>query len=187
MIETHGTEFTTPTASHPQVGFHGTTSAASAVIEIHGFLPSKVFSEQEHIQILQLVKDLGWDAGSYQQWLDMRSVSFANDPKFAIHHVTQAGKAGGQGLFNVREALEFILSEGSIQSKAIAQTFRQRLDQLRAADPVIYMVDLSGLGPRLVSGNTDYNMYWDPCAALPNVSEIGPGRIIEKLVFATSR
>lgn len=186
MIETHGCEFTTQTASYPQVGFHGTTSTASAAIEIHGFLPSKVFSEQEHMQILELANGLGWDTGSYRQWLSMRSVSFAKDQKFAIDHVTQAGKAGGQGLFNVQEALELILSKESTKSNKAAQAFKKRLDQLRAADPVIYMVDLSNLGPRLVPNHEGYNMYWDTCTALPNISEIGPDRIIEKLVFTSS-
>ncbi|BFI96228.1 MAG: hypothetical protein RSP_17380 [Rhodanobacter sp.] len=169
------------------VGFHGTTSAASAVIETQGFLPNKVFSAHEHTQILELARALGWNTGSYQQWLDMRSVSFAKDPLFAIHHVTNAGNAGGQGLYNVRDALAFILNNGSDESRAVAQAFQQKLAQLRAAAPVIYMVDLSNLGPRLVPSEVDYNMYWNPEEALPAISEIDPGRIIEKLVFAAPR
>lgn len=186
MIVTHGSAFTTHPASHPKVGYHGTTSLASADIEARGFLPNKVFSDQEHAQILQLAGELGWNRWNYMEWLGMRSVSFAKDPLFAIHHVTNAGKAGGQGLYNVRDALAAILSNGSDESRAVAETFQQKLAQLRAAPPVIYKVDLSNLGPHLVESREDFNMYWDETKALPAISEIDPGRIIEKLVFAAS-
>lgn len=184
MIVTHGSAFTPPAASYSKVGYHGTSSLACADIEAYGFLPNKVFSDDEHAQILRMARELGWDTGSYAQWLDMRSVSFAKDSHFAINHVTNAGNSGGQGLYNVRDALDVILSQGSEENRLVARTFQEKLFKLRASQPVIYMVDLSGLGPRLVPSGVDYNMYWDPTAALPDVSEIGPGRIIEKLVFA---
>lgn len=140
MIVTHGPEFTAPSASHPKVGYHGTSSSASADIEAHGFLSNKVLSDQEHAQILQMAEDLGFDTWSYTQWLGMKSVSFAKDPRFAINHVTNAGNSGGQGLYNVRDALAVILSKGSDESRAVARTFQQKLFEIRAAAPVIYMV-----------------------------------------------
>jgi hypothetical protein len=182
MFVTHGSAFTTPAANYPKVGYHGTSSLACADIEVYGFLPNKVFSDQEHAQILRMAAELGQDTGSYTQWLDMRSVSFAKDPLFAIHHVTYAGNSGGQGLYNVRDALEVILSRGSEENKVVARAFQEKLLELRASQPVIYMVDLSGLAPRLVEQD-DFNIYWDKTMALPAVSEIGPSRVIEKLVF----
>lgn len=183
MIVTHGSAFTAPAASCSKVGYHGTSSLACAAIEAYGFLPNKVFSDHDHGQILDMVGELGWDTWSYTQWLDMRSVSFAKDSHFAINHVTNAGNAGGQGLYNVRKALAFILNNGSDESRAIAETFQQKLAQRRAASPVIYMVDLSNLGDRLVESGVDFNMYWNPAEALPAISDIDPGRIIEKLEF----
>lgn len=182
MIETHGLAFTTPADSHPKIGYHGTTSLAAPAIEAHGFLPNKVFADHEHSQILHMAEELGWDTGSYKQWLDMRSVSFAKDPNFSINHVTTVGKAGGQGLYNVQQALEVILANGSVAHKAVAQTFQQKLSGIRAASPVIYKVDLSNLGQRLVDSGGDYNIYW-PSGPLPTSSIIGPGLIIEKLIL----
>jgi hypothetical protein len=183
MIVTHGPEFKTAFASHPLVGFHGTSSLASAVLEVNGFLPKKVLSDQEHAQILQMAGDLGLDTASYKQWLDMRSVSFAKDHRFAINHVTTGGHSGGQGLLNVRDVLAEIIRNGPDESRGMAQKFEHKISALRAAPPVIYMVDLSGIGPRLVDCGDAYNMYWNADAALPTVSEIGPTRIIEKLLL----
>lgn len=183
MKVTHGAQFQTSLTGFEKVGYHGTTSLASTAIEAHGFLPNKVFADHEHSVILQMAEELGWNTGSYKQWLGMRSVSFAKDPAFSINHVTAAGKSGGQGLYNVREALEAILANGSAASKAVAQTFQQKLSGIRAAPPVIYMVDLSNLEPCLVDGGGDYNIFWDPSKPLPTSSIIGPERIIEKLVL----
>lgn len=183
MIVTHGLQFQTSLAGFDKVGYHGTTSLAATDIEAHGFLPNKVFADHEHSLILQMAGELGWSTWNYNEWLGMKSVSFAKDPNFAINHVTAAGKAGGQGLYNVREALDVILRIGSDENRAVAQKFQQKLSGLRAAHPVIYMVNLSNLEPRLVEGGGDYNIFWDRSKPLPTSSIIGSERIIEKLIL----
>jgi hypothetical protein len=181
MLVTPGLVFHTPATNYSVVGFHGTSSLASADIEANGFLPKKVFSDQEHALILQLAGNLGWDTSSYVQWLGVKSVSFAQDPKRAIDHVTTEGKAGGQGLYNLREALAVILDKGSDENRKMVRPLHERFLELRAAPPVVYMVNLSGLKPRLADCRGVYDWSWDPAVTLPTVSEIGPSRIIEKL------
>jgi len=92
MIVTHGSEFTAPSASHPQVGYHGTSSLAAADIEAHGFLPNKVLSDQEHAQILQLAEDLGFDTWSYTQWLGMKFGLVCEGPSIWMIELDKQGR-----------------------------------------------------------------------------------------------
>ena len=86
------------------VGFHATSSLASAEIEQVGFLPHKILEHDDHKRILSVAIGLGLDVGSYVEWLEMRSVTFTKLLSQAVRHALE-GRAGGQGLINVERLL----------------------------------------------------------------------------------
>ncbi|MDR0242901.1 MAG: hypothetical protein LBJ65_14990 [Burkholderia sp.] len=167
------------------VGFHGTSSLACGKIEAVGFLPDKVLSATEHDQILAIATSLNIDEFWYRQWLDMRSVTFAQDAQVAIDH-TAGGHAGGQGLGSVQKTLRTILDRGDEGHREFARPFLERIELIRNAPSVVYAVDLSGLSGRLVRDKEKpiYHYYWHPQAPLPALSDIDPTRLIARLRLA---
>ena len=170
--------------SHVQiVGFHGTSSLACPQIESAGFLPNKIFRSDEHEQILSNARSLGISTFSYEEWLGMRSVTFTQDFNTAKSHILQ-GNSGGQGLFNVVNTLQKIQEIGDSQQMSIASDFLSRVEAIRSSSCVIYAVDLSRLGQRLVRDQNQrglYQVYFDPNAPLPDISVVDPSCIIARL------
>ena len=165
------------------IGFHATSSLACTQIESAGFLPSKIFLPEEHEQILSIGGSLGVNLFSYKEWLDMRSITFTQDFNTARSHILQ-GNSGGQGLFNVVNVLQEIRKIGDSQQVSIASNFLSKVDELRSSSCVIYAVDLSRLGQRLVRDKNQpglYQVYFDPQAPLPKVSVVDPHCIIARL------
>jgi hypothetical protein len=176
---TFATEFT----GFQIVGFHATSSLACADIERSGFLPNKILSANEHDQILSAAKSLEINTFSYEEWLGMRSVTFTKEFQTARNHILQ-GNSGGQGLFNVINVLEKIKKAGNPQQVVMASDFVSKTQQIRSSSCVIYAVDLSGLGQRLVHDKEQsglYQVYFDPNSPLPNTSIVAPSCIIARL------
>ena len=174
-------------ADHETFGFHGTSSLASEDIETKGFLPSKVFSESDHTSLLSMASSLSIDTSGYTEWLGMRSVTFAMQAEAAVSHVLN-GSSGGQGLQNMQAVLFKILEIGSVQQVERATVFVEKLESIRKAPPVIYAVNLSDFGQRLVNDRRQplYQYYWDLGPPTPKVSDIGPSRLLAKLCFSKS-
>ncbi|OXI29548.1 hypothetical protein [Burkholderia aenigmatica] len=166
------------------VGFHGTSSLACEKIDTHGFLPDKVFPKADHDQIIKIAESLEADTSCYLQWLDMQSVSFAQHAQFAINHVT-SGHSGGQGLAHVEAALKLILDRGDEYQKDFAGPLLERIESIRQAPVVIYAVDLSGFGARLAHNQERaiFHYHLDPNAPFPKTSDIGPARVIARLLL----
>lgn len=170
---------------HETVGFHGTSSFACEEIETDGFLPSKVFSESDHASLLSMASLLSIDTSSYKEWLGMRSVTFAKQADAAVSHV-QNGSSGGQGLKNTQQVLLNILALGNDRQKEIVTAFVEKLEAIREAPPVVYAVNLGGFGQRLVNDQHQplYQYYWNPSLPVPEISDIGPNRLIAKLILS---
>lgn len=169
-------------AGHETVGFHGTSSLACKAIEANGFLPSKVFSESDHASLVSMASSLSIDTSSYTEWLGMRSVTFAKQADAAVSHVRN-GSSGGQGLHNIQHMLSNILELGNDQQKEVATAFVEKLEAIRKALPVVYAVNLVGFGQRLVHDQHQpfFQYYWNPSLPIPEISDIGPDRLIAKL------
>lgn len=62
---------------------------------------------------------------------------------------------------------------------------QHKIEEIRNAGSVIYAVDLSNLGPRLDADRYQplYYYRWNPAEPLPEISEITPSRIIEKITI----
>ena len=164
------------------IGFHGTTELACEMIEDKGFLPDKVFPESVHDDIRSAARLLDIDTSYYDQWLEMRSVTFAQEAIAAINHITTVN-AGGQGLKNMAAVLEEIVQRGDDQQSNLARKHVAQIERIRQANAVVYAVNLSGLNQRLVKDANQpfYHFYWNPSLPLPAVSEIAPSRLIERL------
>jgi len=164
------------------IGFHGTTELACEIIERNGFLPHKIFPESDHNDIRNAARLLDIDASYYDQWLEMRSVTFAQEATAAINHIT-AGNSGGQGLKSMAAVLEEIVLRGDDQKRNSARKFIEQIERIRQANAVAYAVNLSGLNQRLVKDPFQpfYQFYYSPHHPLPAVSEIAPSRLIERL------
>jgi len=171
-------------SGHTVLGFHGTTSLACERIETYGFLPHKVLAESEHEGILCIASSLGIDTAGYTDWLRMRSVTFAKHVEDAISHVKN-GSSGGQGLRNIQVVLGSIAEHGDNTQKEVVQRVNEKILLMRKAVPVVYAVDLSGLGPRLVNDQHQpfYQYYWNPDAPWPKSSDIDQSRLVARLII----
>lgn len=164
------------------VGFHATSSEAGASIEANGFLPHKIFSTQEHERLITIAASQGIDTSWHEQWLKMRSVTFAKKESDALNHIDQ-GSAGGQALKTMAEILGKITGLGDGDDANFTRYLQGKIEAILSARPVVYAVDLSNLGLRLTSDHLQplYYFRWNPEEPLPLISEIGPSRIIKKL------
>jgi hypothetical protein len=170
-------------SSYSHYGFHATSSLASSEIEKVGILPNKIFDPSDHQTIASEAIALGIDVSSYQQWLQMRSITFAKNQANALAHVTQ-GSSGGQGLGTMLTVLNAISSQGNAAQINMVQSFINQIQNIRTASSVIYAVDLSSLGNRLVLDPNQsglYQVYFDPNAPLPKVSIVSPSYLIVRL------
>lgn len=169
-------------AEYDVVGFHATSSILCPEIESVGFLPCKIFGVEEHEEILSLGRKHDLDVSGYNEWLGMRSVTFTKVIDQAVAHA-KAGNAGGQGLMHVERLLIQIRDQGEAVGSELLKRFSSRVHEIRNAAPVIYVVNLSDLGPRLVDDSSSgfLQMYWNPNVALPTESEIGPSRLVARL------
>ena len=176
-------QFATNLSTFQTVGFHATTSLASSDIEKVGFLPNKVFDASDHQLVLAEAKSLNLATAPYEQWLQMRSVTFVDNQAGALRHITQ-GSAGGQGLGTMFSILQNIASLGNAQQIAMATNFLAKINNIRTASSVIYAVDLSKIGIRLAQDPNIAalkHIYFDPGAPLPAVSIVSPLSIIARL------
>lgn len=112
----------------------------------------------------------------------MCSVTFAQRIQDSISHIA-AGHSGGQGLGGAEEALRAIVERGDEAERKLARSFLERIESIRNSPSVVYAVELSDLGERLVCDQRSpyYHYYWNPQSPLPAVSEINPSRLIAQL------
>ena len=70
------------------------------------------------------------------------------------------------------------------QERTFVDCLKSKIEEVRADQPVTYIVDLSNLGPRLDPDRVQpfYYYRWHPDKEFPMVSEIGPDRILVKLI-----
>jgi len=174
--------FTNDFREYEVVGFHATSSLACKHIEVNGFLPDKILSEQEHARLISIATSQDIDTKDYEAWLRMRSVTFTIKSSSALNHVKQRN-SGGQGLKNIDDILRGI-NRTTCKDAEFLDKIKDNIEGIRSADPVIYAVNLSHLGRRLVTDNRKpfYYVYWDTTKSLPDVSEVAPTHIIAKLL-----
>ncbi len=178
------TEFSVSFSEYEVVGFHATSTYASQQIESAGFLPHKILRPDIHQRLLRAAGELGMRPqaiDSYEQWLEMRSVTFTRRSATAIHHA-RSGFAGGQGLQHVRAVLAE--ASKSQQDQRLVDEVQRELDVIAKARPVVYAVDLSNLHERLVTAgeSPEYlRVYFSPYEPLPSTSIVGPTRLIARL------
>ena len=175
-------KFTCDFSAYENIGFHGTSSLAESGIEVHGFLPNKVFSQEEHEHILRAANKLKIDTSWYHGWLEMRSITFAKNEDDALSHI-QNGSSGGQGLGNLQEVLIAISKTGNTEERDMAAKFISHIELIRNSSSTIYAVNLSGLGSRLVHDchQPFYQVYFDPSAEIPKNSIVSKESLIAKL------
>lgn len=183
IIEPPGSnQFSFDVSQFEIIGYHGTSSAFCTDIEANGFIPQKVLSPSEHDVILETAEELEIDTDSYKQWLGMRSITFAKDAIDAISHVT-SGQSGIQGAKNVLDALTAIRELGDKQQIDTIGGFREKIEELRNTNPVVYAVDLTGLGDRLTEDarRPYFQIYEEYGADVPKTGFIDPSRLIARL------
>ena len=166
------------------VGFHATSYSAACKIERVGLLPNKILSEEQHARLLGIAERLEIDTHYYLKWLQMRSVTLTKLLCEAVNHARN-GRAGGQGLMNVERVLAAIRERGSGEETDFADGVHGMVKAIRESAPVIYVVDLSCLGERLVDDNGTgfYQVFWHPEHQLPTISVIAPDRLIARLAI----
>jgi len=171
-------------ASPNQVlGYHSSVRSACAAIEELGFLPNKIFPLEDHNALIKMAAAYQVDSSDLQTWLAMRSVTFTRRPDEAIYHIQQ-GSAGGQGLKNLTAIIKELSPKVSGQERTFVDCLKSKIEEVRADQPVTYIVDLSNLGPRLDPDRVQpfYYYRWHPDKEFPMVSELGPDRILVKLI-----
>jgi len=167
-----------------KLGYHSTVLSASYEIETSGFLPDKIFSETDHYKLINIAVAHQEDTSALQEWLALRSVTFTQHPNNAIEHIKQ-GSSGGQGLKNVTELIQKLSSSDiSDVERIFIDSMSKKIQEIRADQSVSYIVNLSDLGQRLGNDQRQpfYYYRWHPENALPEISEIGPERILLKLI-----
>lgn len=117
----------------------------------------------------------------------MRSVTFTQNPDHAIRHIEQ-GSAGGQGLKNITAIIEALPQQLTEDESTFIDSLKGKINVICSDQPVIYIVDLTNLGPRLDPDRVQpfYYYRWHPEKDLPEISEIGPERILMKLAHKVS-
>ena len=184
FIEPSGSKsFSIDLSSFSIVGFHATSSEAARNIQRVGCLPDKLLSQHELNDLLNLARELSIDTqgmGGFEEWLAMKSVTFTKDFDDALNHVN-AGRFKGQGRQHILEILDKAADLTDLPPR-LAQ-IRQALSASPTIHPVIYAVDLSNLGQRLIEPryNSYYQIFWRPGAPLPSLSIVGPERLIARL------
>ena len=187
IIEPAGsTTFTTQFADYEVVGFHAASAFASRNIERVGLLPHKILDDATHNRLLKAAEEMGFPVhvmGGYAEWLGMKSVTFTKAPDAAIEHA-KSGKSGGQGLYHVSA----ILAKAAAVSEheQLVAEVQEQLERIKSSTSIVYAVDLSGLGDRLVQAADCadyYRVHWPPSASLPSKSVVGPERLIARLDF----
>lgn len=165
------------------IGYHSSVYSACSGIERVGFLPDKIFPLEEHRKLLEIAEVYKIDSLSLQSWFSMWSVTFTRRPEEAIKHIQQ-GSAGGQGLKNLTAIIEKLPPELSREEKSFIDCLREKIQRIRTDQPVSYIVDLTDLGARLDPDHHQpfYYYRWNPAEQLPKKSEVGPERILMKLV-----
>ena len=179
-----GTKFTTCFLSFQTVGFHATSLNSTTEIEKNGIYPSKVFRFSEHEEIISIANEIQIDVSHYKQWLEMRSVTFTREFEAAIAHIKQGSASGGQGLGNMVHVLNEIKEKGNESQKIASEKYLSMVQGKRNSAPIIYAVDLSHLGSRLVIDQRAplYQLYWRPnCELPPSEKLITPAHLISKL------
>lgn len=185
IIEAAGrTTLSVDVTAYDVVGYHATSALASRDIEVYGFVPHKVLSDDTHELLVKAAVDVGMPAQAtlgYRQWLEMRSVTFTKSPQPALAHA-RSGFAGGQGLKNVKGIVAAI--QRSSKFASLVAEVQQQIDEIESAGAVVYAINLSGLGSRLVQADdcADYlRVYFNPLFPVPKVSVVGPDRLIARL------
>jgi hypothetical protein len=132
-----------------------------------------------HLDLLAVAQALSIDSNSYRDWLKMRSVTFSRDPNVAVTHALRF--CGGQGLMNLQSVASVVIANGDVKRTILAKEIIAQIARFRDSQPVVYAVNLSGLGDRLVNEGAIYQFYIDPRKPLPEASEIGPRRLLARL------
>ena len=168
-------------SSYNVVGFHATSSLAIGNIESVGFLPDKIFTTVDHQSVIAIASPLGIPIIDYTNWLQMGSVTFTQKESDAFAHI--AGVGTGQGLGEMYKVLQGISSTGKGAQITLAINFMHAIDNIRNSSSVIYAVDLSRLGSRLVipTGQPYYRIHNDPKSPMPKASIVSPRDIIARL------
>ena len=165
------------------VGFHASCTAASDQIETVGFFPHKFVDEDTHHRLLDVADQLHIrtsDEGGYRQWLGMKSVTFTKTPEAALAHA-DSGKAGGQGLAHI--AAIVVRARLLPEHRALIQGVERTISRILQSTGVVYAVDLSKLGDRLVvsADGQFYGIYYHPDQPVPTISVVDPARLIARL------
>jgi hypothetical protein len=169
--------------NYPIIGFHATSSIASNKIEKEGFLPNKILDAKDHEIILSEGRALGIDVIEYEGWLEMNSITFTKQFYLAMDHLNQ-GSSCGQGTSYMLEVLRSIESGACSKIRMMATNYINMINKICNASSVIYAVDLSHVGNRLVNDKHQpdlYHIYFDKDAPLPSESLVAPTHLIARL------
>lgn len=133
------------------VGYHGTSSAYSNLIESEGFRLKKPLPESDIAFVADLALKFpaaGADAHAVRGFLELGTVSFTSDPWVTLKFLLPS-RLGGQGVGFVSDAacalLKYVNSKLSTAEKERLQRIVCRVSEIRSQPPVIYAVDLQQL------------------------------------------
>ena len=112
----------------------------------------------------------------------MRSVSFTIDGAAAIAHIRKNGGCG-QGIGTAIKLLEEVVRLGDFSQQAEAEELRSKIRCANERRAVVYAINVSNLGPRIVKDKFQpfLHFYWDPQKPLPLSSEITPMMLFARL------
>ena len=182
MTESFAIDF----SSFDKVGYHATSLHASKGIESRGLYPHKLLSSDLHDRLIAAAYATGLETSlihSYKAWLKVNSVTFASRYEDAHKHALD-GHAGGQGLVHINRAIERAKSDSRFTE--LASEVEGYLNVIARSNAVIYAVDLSDLGERLVEATGEqhrFRIHFPPDDMSPEVSVVGPNRLIARLAL----
>ncbi len=131
------------------IGYHGTSSAYSARIEAEGFKLEKPIPIEDIDFVIAMAYKVGVDASGAAGFKHLKSISFSPISELALSY-SQPKSLGGQGLEFVRAAADRVVSghgsEVDPEDSARLVRILAEVGAIRTADPVIYAVNLQGLG-----------------------------------------
>lgn len=110
----------------------------------------------------------------------MKSITFTKVFQTAINHVN-TGRYEGQGVQHISTILA---AAGQLpEHEDFLDQVRQSIFEIQSSRAVVYAVNLSDLGDRLVEPNYEeyYQIFWPPQKNIPPRSIVGPERLIARL------
>jgi hypothetical protein len=130
------------------IGYHGTSSYYSPVIDSNGFLLTKPVPAAHLQRLVSIADHYREDASDAQGFIQLQSISFTPTSELALFYV-RPESFGGQGLLHVTRLIDILFKKYverfTAYEAAELAAMRDRMVVIRKVEPVIYAVNLAAL------------------------------------------